>query len=422
MNSTSQDKRKASRFRGIRGRLPSVKSVYDLGFSRPDDRFIPLAADDLIELVSTDTGVFGPDAQDIRSVADQIMLVIDQEKAAFERLTAKSYRPFNPDRETLDLKNLSAAGPALEAALTQKLHHMLEKANFEKLTGEQVDAAVQASNTRGMRVRLDPEQVSDLSIWVRGSSETEGRQRSFLHPVRGIVTRVAIFNRLAFVASLKNEGKVHLRLFKDIPIRDVEALLPHASVRLGRRDALMLIGGGGGAVWSVVTKLTVASVAAVSQLLWVIAVPLAGLSWRIFSGYRRAVKTRNSNRAQHLYHQILGSNLSAVHMLAGMISEEEIKEAVLLYAFCTQDASAELKSTSFSDLDGHIQKYLHERLSVRVDFDIDDAVETLDRLDLWQDRTTMRVVDPAVACERLERHWKEQRTRHYHAGLLGIKR
>ena len=44
-------------------------------------------------------------------------------------------------------------------------------------------------------------------------------------------------------------------MFKNIPIRDVEALLPHARVRMNRRDALFMLGGGAGAAWSVVTKL-----------------------------------------------------------------------------------------------------------------------------------------------------------------------
>jgi hypothetical protein len=271
-----------------------------------------------------------------------------------------------------------------------------------------------------MRVRLDPESIKDVSIWVRGRSEAEIRRRGILNPRKGIVTTVAVFNRIAFVASLKKEQSIHVRLFKDIPIRDLEALLPHAHVRMNRKDAAFMVGGATGAAWSVIAKLTIASVAAATQLLWVLAVPLAGLSWKIFSGYRRALKDRDSHRARHLYYQTLGANLSAIHRLASMISEEEIKEAVLLYAFCSREVLGKLAPESFADLERLIQSYLRERTGITCDFDMDDAVETLDRLDLWEDREKLRALPPEQAAGKLEEHWTELGSENYHAGLLGI--
>ena len=96
---------------------------------------------------------------------------------------------------------------------------------------------------------------------------------------------------------------------------------------------------------------------AASQLLWIIAVPLAGLSWKVFSGYRRALKNRDSNRAKHLYFQSLGANRSAIHMISFMICEEEIKEAFLMYAFCL-DAEADGRSVSEADIKSSIEDYL----------------------------------------------------------------
>ena len=62
---------------------------------------------------------------------------------------------------------------------------------------------------------------------------------------------------------------------------------------------------------------------AVTNLLWVLALPLAALSWKIFSAYRRALKDRSSHRAQHLYFQSLGNNRSALFLITKMICEEE---------------------------------------------------------------------------------------------------
>ena len=188
---------------------------------------------------------------------------------------------------------------------------------------------------------------------------------------------------------------------------------------MGLRDAVMMIGSGAGAVWTVIAKVLAVGLVAASQLLWVVAVPLAGLFWKVFSGYRRAIKDRDSNRAKHLYFQSLGANRSAIHLISYMICEEEIKESVLLYAFCL-DVENDGRSTSESAIKAEIEAYLKELTKIEVDFDIDDAIETLDRLSLWKDRTELRVIGLDEASGKLETHCQQGLSRDYHAGLLGI--
>jgi hypothetical protein len=172
-------------------------------------------------------------------------------------------------------------------------------------------------------------------------------------------------------------------------------------------------------VWTVVAKVLAVGLVAASRLLWVVAVPLAGLFWKVFSGYRRAIKDRDSNRAKHLYFQSLGANRSAIHLISFMICEEEIKEAVLLYAFCL-DAEGDRRSTTESAIKSEIEQYLNKLTSVEVDFDIEDAIETLDRLDLWKDRSKLQVIAIDEASVKLELHCQQGLSRGYHAGLLGI--
>jgi hypothetical protein len=269
-------------------------------------------------------------------------------------------------------------------------------------------------------VKLDEDSLEEMSIWVRGRSTAPFNRRTLKHPIKGETSPVAIFNRLAVITRPAGESNVQVRLFKDIPIRDVEALLPNANVSMGLRDAVMMIGSGAGAVWTVVAKVLAVGLVAASQLLWVVAVPLAGLFWKVFSGYRRAIKDRDSNRAKHLYFQSLGANRSAIHLISFMICEEEIKEAVLLYAFCL-DAENDGRSTSESSIKSEIEQYLSKLTSVDVDFDINDAIETLDRLDLWKDRNQLLVEPIATASDKLELHCQQGLSRGYHAGLLGIE-
>ena len=67
-----------------------------------------------------------------------------------------------------------------------------------------------------------------------------------------------------------------------------------------------------------------------------------------------------------------------------------------------------------------IEEYLLRLTSIEIDFDIDDALETLDRLELWKDREEFRVVPVEEATKKLERHSQDGLSRGYHARLLGI--
>jgi hypothetical protein len=397
----------------------TLTSVYESGFTRPDNRFIPVASDDLIEYMASDSKTFGDDSSDIREVAKWFIRILEQEKSAFERLITKSYARINPDRETIDILNSEPPVDADFEELNSRVQHMLEKANFEQLSDDQVRTAVEAGNTRGMKVKLDEESLDEMAIWVRGRSTAPYNRRTLAHPIKGETSTIAIFNRLAVITRPAGESNVQLRLFKDIPIRNVEALLPNANVRMGLKDAVMMVGGGAGAVWTVVTKVLAVGLVAATQLLWVIALPLAGLFWKVFSGYRRAIRDRDSNRAKHLYFQSLGANRSAIHRIAFMICEEEIKEAVLLYTFCL-DVENDGRSTTESDIKSEIEKYLKDLTSIDVDFDITDAIETLTRMNLWKDRLELRVFGITPASSKLEAHCQAGLSRDYHAGLLGI--
>ncbi|MDA1279399.1 MAG: DUF3754 domain-containing protein [Chloroflexi bacterium] len=397
----------------------AVTNVYDSGFTRPDNRFIPVASDDLIDYLAADEHTFGESRLKFRELGNSFIRVLEQEKSAFERLMVRDYARVNPDRETIDVLKTGPPSDDEFELLNRKLQHMLEKANFEQLSDDQVKAAVEAANTRGIRVKLDAASLREMAIWVRGRSTAPHVRRTLAHPVHGESRDIAVFNRLALITRPADQANVQIRLFKDIPIQDVEALLPHAKVRMGLRDGVVMAGSGAGALWTVVTKVLAFGLVAASQLLWIVAVPLAGLSWKVFSGYRGAIKNRDSSRARHLYFQSLGANRSSIHMISYMICDEEIKESILLYAFCL-DAESDGHSVTKAGIKASIEEYLRELTSVEIDFDVDDAIETLNRLDLWKDRHELTVVGESEATEMLETYSRSGLSRGYHARLLGV--
>jgi len=384
---------------------------------RPDDRFVPVRACELIVALAADSERFGFEAEAFRRVAAALQDVAEQEASAFERELADLYAAFNPDRDTQPIRPLEQIRtPEAYAELSRQLAYVLDKANFERLSHVQIEAAVHAANTHGLRVRLHPDRVEDLAIWVRGCGHVERGQRTWRHPMRGERRSLEVFRRIVVVARLRDDPHVLVKMFKDIPVEDIEALLPHAEVEMSWRDRVLLMGGGAGTLGSTATKVFgfLKGVAALSNLLWAVLFGAAVLTYRTFVGYRRARSNRDSQRTRHLYYQNLSNNGAALHTLVSMIAQEDLKEAVLAYALCHAPGE---RSWTTADLATRVAAYLSERFAVAVDFDAPDAVESLERLNLFRNTLALRVLPCEEAEQRLRQHWSAWRSLEHHRSM-----
>ncbi len=88
----------------------TLTNIYDSGFTRPDNRFIPVGSDDLIEYLAADVETFGESSSRITDVTRWMVRILEQEKSAFERILTRTYARINPDRETIDVLNNGSPG------------------------------------------------------------------------------------------------------------------------------------------------------------------------------------------------------------------------------------------------------------------------------------------------------------------------
>lgn len=395
----------------------------------PDNRFIPLRFTELAEALARDAGRFRCAPDELRSVAAAIIDACEQAALAAERRVCEDYAPFNPDRDTRAPPALAEARSAAGYdALYARLSRLFEKANFERLSQIQVEAAVRAARAYGIRVRLIPERVQRLDVWVRGRGAIERRRPTWRHPRRGVTETLDVYNRLAFFARLRDDPHVLLKMFKDIPVVDVEALLPHAEATMNWLDRVKLMGGGAGMAGSATAKTLqlLAGFAYWSRLLWVVLIGGLVLGFRTVTGYRSARERRDWQRTRHLYYQNLDNNQGVIHALVSMVAQEEAKEALLAWAFCRSDDGAAagcaanaarakvgtgagaVRRPGDSDapetrdeLRDRIQSYLRDHFSADVDFDVRDAVTKLERLGLLAAPNRLGVLPPAEAIVRL---------------------
>lgn len=379
-----------------------------------DTRFIPARPRILARTIEADPSAFGPAAPHARALRDAIDRVIGQEVETLHDHLDDLYAALNPDE---DAHSVATEDPvSTQAHLLERLGYVLDKANFETLDDVQIDAAIAAGTSYGFRVRLDPDRIEHLALHVRGRGVASDLRRLRVKPWKRVERRVPVYRRLVAVAQLKGEGGIRLKLFRDIPVRDIEALLPHAEISMSMLDRAQVFGGGAGALGGLVSKIMAAGAFTFTGLGSAAAIAFGGLAFKSFMGYRRTKHKRTSQRTQHLYERNLANNAAVVHSLLRMIRQEEVKEALLVYALL----SAEHTPRDEHDLDVHAEHWIAQRFGCTSDFDCPDALETLDRLGLWQDRARLLVVSPAEALDRLESHWIHRRSLAYHLGKLGL--
>ena len=397
----------------IFGEMPEgATEALEQAIEPPDNRFVPMYAEQLLDALCMDP-VVRASGDELRRVFDALREVIDQEGRRFERRLLRTYFPFWPDADTVVPEGKDGAR---EEAFLRSAAYLMEKANYERLTDEQLEHAIRTANTHGLRVEIDNSLVRHLEVYARGRGTIEKRFRSARAPVRGRAREIDVFRRLAIVLSFHEDERIVLKLFRDIPLADLEALMPHAKVRMGWFDRLKVFGGGFGAMGGLASKLwtvIIGGAAATSGLLWAGIAALFGVSVKSFLGYRSTMRHRMGQRTQHLYYQNLANNAGVITALVHHVCEEELKEAILAYAFLLDH-----ETTTPEELDARVEEWIERRYGLRINFDCPDALETLDRVHLWDDRDAWTVVRPDEAVARLEHHWCEKRSSDYHERAL----
>ncbi len=187
----------------------------------------------------------------------------------------KSYRPFDPTRETLPVQGEPNGEPA-RSAFADSLTELAKRANYVELGRTEIERAVGAISPEGVAVKVDLDAFSELRVFGRGRFHRRFRVRRLLTKQEVVTGGYRRF--LLAVALHDNPEQLFLRLYRDVMDTDLEMFLPNTKVRIGKGDKIKLsVLGGGGAVGGVVATATKVGAATTPQG-WIFA--LAGPAGR----------------------------------------------------------------------------------------------------------------------------------------------
>ena len=108
--------------------------------------------------------------------------------------------------------------------------------------------------------------------------------------------------------------------------------------------------------------------------------------------------------AQNLYFHAMADNRGVILKIAARAAEEDIKEEMLLYSVLAKEKA---NRADLPAIDAAIEQYLQRTFGVKVDFDLEDALDRLIRDGIVTEDAdgTLHTLPPAEAAAHVDEKW-----------------
>ena len=413
------------------------------------ERFIPIGKVDLVDRLAH-SRLVPPNARSTFLLFAKILDSLFHFEFHEQTESLKeNYRPFNPDSDTVTARCFSVEErQSHEDRLMAVLKEVLNKANYQQITETDLSYAMYRESLFKINLLVDFEDFESQLVFGRGTRSRRIRRKTWLFKEEAL--DITVYERVALIIKYKdasyfkapkrkdlnfNPGTMIVKLFKNIPKGDLEMLFPNAQVGMKLKDKLLMGGFAVGGGVAVLLKAGAGLVAAAS-ILWLmtrsivtsggeippmgpveISAMVGGVTalaaivaflFKQWNSYKNRKIKFMKTLGDSLYFKNLDNNAGVFYHIIADAEEEEFKEALLGYLFLVNADTG----TTGSALDDAIEDWFTATYATPIDFEIDDALEKLKRLNLCKQTGTdhtglplWRAVPLSEACERLDFIW-----------------
>lgn len=354
----------------------------------------------------------------------------------------QTYEAFSPDTDLLMTRRFSEEDrAALQHRVFEGVESLLVRANYERIDPSDVDVILTRESHYGLDLFVDMQAFERIAIFYRGASNKKYERRRMRRFLGKEEFDVPIFQRLFIMFKLKSaearvqevmrekklsreaaetwvarrrqhlppgisDKNIYLKLFKNIPRTDIEMVFPNTEVRFRSLDKLRLgVTAGGG--------LGMGAVGAAGKLALLLSNPIAamgalaglgGIAVRQAMGFLNQKQRYMVVMAQNLYFHTMADNRGVILKIAARGAEEDVKEEMLLYSVLAKEPASRADLPS---IDLAIENYLTRTFGVKIDFEIDDALDRLirDGIVTEQPDGTFVTLPPAQAAKHIDDKW-----------------
>lgn len=402
------------------------------------ERFIPFTKQDIITICIDDiTNETSLDAASFTHVGNILSSLLHFQYHELLEKLKQSYAPFDPNADTHSLATLSKAQRiSYQISFSENFEKVLNSANFEKITEQDIQAALKEESLFKVRLEVAFDDFEQMVFYRRGESQKTETIRHFFGLKKKSLTftnydRVAVYIKFKDKEHFVNKqlpdgfepGATIIKLFQNVPKADLEMLFPNSEIRMRPIDKFIIGSSAliGGAV-VLITKLG-ASLLLLATLFsfWIgmsdesvemsqkQLIALA-LGFGIFGSFVFKEWTKFKNRkikfmkalADNLYYKNLDNNAGVFHTLVNEAEEEDFKEVILAYTFLLKSP----EGLSAKALDQTIEDYFKNKYQCALNFEIDDALKKLNTLKLVEQMgNTYHAIDLTTAKKTLDKQW-----------------
>lgn len=382
--------------------------------STQDARFIPYRRQDLVQFLLEASELNTDEVAKFKSIADALTMHYHLQFHHTLELLKDAYAPINPDADTVGIYQPNPQQlKEKETLLFETLTKLLDKANFERITDEDLQRALSEESLFKIKLQIDFDDFEEILFFRRGESVRQ-ETLSTLFGMRKKSLEFINYDRVVVIVKFKSQayfkqqqrediffqpGATIVKYFRNIPRADLEMLFPNSEVRMKTVDKLMIgVPAAVGGVIMLVTKLgatLLLSGALIGFWLGMHNDPvelnqtnllalaagfgtLGAFLWKQFSNFKNRKIRFMKTLADNLYFKNLDNNMGVFHRLIDSAEEEECKEAIIAYYVLLQSK----KAMTAHELDAAVEQWFLQHLQCQLDFEIDDALDKLIALDM----------------------------------------
>jgi hypothetical protein len=414
------------------------------------DRFIPLRKSDIIDGLIAEGRLDAAGQARLRQLARMLGAIFHYQY--FEELDRlrEVYFYFDPE---LDPKacGFKAYGPAkdLEAAyrcLSEEFAGVLKDANFIEISHDEITRAFAERARVRVKIKAPVEDYRCVRMFRRGH-HTQTIEIPVWFGLRRRPLEVVVYDDVVMMVATKPDGTtradarkalvsarpggqkirggaVLFKYFRHIARADLKALFPNVRVVMSLSDHLTLgvgaLVGGVPILIKLASTLTVLFVVAgfylgltgtihdndVEQALAALSglLALGAFALRQWGNFHRQSLIHQKQLTDNIYYRNVNNNSGIFNYIIGEAEEQDWKEALLAYySLLTADAPLARQA-----LYPRVEELLARVFAISADFEIDDALARLRRLDLLGETDgRLSVLPLADALARLDKEWND---------------
>lgn len=363
------------------------------------EQFIPIGRAELFDSLPGITNCTEKDQNRLRELFRVLDAFVHHQYHEQYTGIQKLYQPLDPDSEfSFNSETLNLCDENANQVFS-RLEYLLEKANYQKLSQDDLELAIENASVLGFRLKVNFELFEDLHIYARGNRVEKWKKRTWWKLFKEEEFEVDVYQRLVIAFRLRDHkllsddhqtDVLYVKSFKSIPHSDMHALLPGTQVRMSLLDQgkiiLPALSGLAVSLVKLFRFVMLMTVFATLFRLFTFVGLIVGVGLYIAKGIFSYIQTKDKyllNLTRHLYFQNLDNNSGVLLRVLSEAESQDLREMVYAYYILWRFGKQGLTE---HELDEIAESNLQRTTELEIDFEVNDALIKLESLQLVECR------------------------------------